>query len=63
MVEQTGYADVGDEEEINLHLKKQSDSSDEVLVAMTEAYGAEKLEAMKPGEFYRLYKDYYLSRQ
>jgi len=44
-------------------LKKDGGSTDDVLVEMSHVYGAETLEKMKPGEFYRLYRDYALGRQ
>jgi len=62
-VEQTGYANFGDEEEINLYLKNNAEAADETLVAMTEVYGQETLEKMKPSEFYRLYKDYPMGKE
>ena len=37
--------------------------ADETLAAMSHHYGQETLEKMKPGEFYRLYKDYSIGRQ
>ena len=58
---QTGYADLGDEEEIKLLLD--SGDTDETLMAMQQHYGQESLEQMKPSEFYRLYKDYSLAKQ
>ena len=54
----TGYADVGDEEEISLLLA--SGQTDATLMAMRDAYGQENLEKMTSSEFYRLYKDYSL---
>jgi hypothetical protein len=62
-VEQTGYANFGDEEELAVHLKHQSEEADVTLQAMSEYYGQEKLEKMKPSDFYRLYKDFSLGRQ
>ena len=61
--ESTGFAEIGDEEELNLFLKAQAGDSDETLMAMQEHYGQENLEKMKPSEFYRLYKDYALAKQ
>ena len=62
-VEQTGYANFGDEEELNQHLKNQPEAADKTLVAMSDTYGQKHLEEMKPSEFYRLYKDYSLGKQ
>lgn len=58
VVEQTGYANFGDEEEINEHLKANPEFADNALEQMSETYGRENLEKMKPAEFYRLYKDF-----
>ena len=60
--ESTGYANFGDEEEINEHLKNQPDAADQALQQMSETYGQEHLEKMKPTEFYRLYKDFSLGK-
>lgn len=61
--ETTGYATFGDEEELNHHLKFESEEADQTIAAMSDHYGQERLEKMKPSEFYRLYKDYSLGRQ
>ena len=61
-VAQTGYANFGDEEEINMQLSHEDDATDETLVAMTNVYGQKNLEQMKPAEFYRLYKEYSLGK-
>ena len=60
--ESTGYANLGDENELNLQLKNNQNSADETLIAMSTEYGQDKLEQMKPSEFYRLYKDYSLGK-
>jgi len=62
-VEQTGYANFGDEEELNLYLKNNAEAADDTLVAMSEVYGQERLEKMQPSEFYRLYKDYSMGKE
>jgi len=61
--ESTGYATFGDEEELNHHIKFQSEEADETIAAMSDHYGQERLEKMKASEFYRLYKDYSLGKQ
>lgn len=61
--ESTGYANFGDEEELALHLKHSPEAADDTLAAMSEFYGQDNLEKMKPTEFYRLYKDYSLGKQ
>lgn len=60
-VSSTGYADIGDDNELAIALKNGS-QADETLVAMTQQYGQESLEQMKPNEFYRLYKDFAIGR-
>lgn len=62
-VEQTGYANFGDEAEIAAQLKDNPDSADDCLREMQDQFGQERLEKMAPTEFYRLYKDYSLGRQ
>jgi len=61
--ESTGFANFGDEEELNEDLKKFPEQVDDTLKAMTKTYGQERLEKMRPSEFYRLYRDYSLGRQ
>ena len=58
----TGYADFGDEEELAVHLKNDSEAADETLRIMADTYGKEELEKMKPSEFYRLYRDFSLGK-
>lgn len=61
--ESTGYATFGDEEELAMHLKHRSQDADATIEAMSDFYGQERLEKMKPSEFYRLYKDFSLGKQ
>lgn len=63
VAESTGYATLGDEEELSHHIKHQGAAADDTLGAMSDHYGQERLEKMKPSEFYRLYKDYSLGKQ
>ena len=56
--QQTGYANFGDEEEIAAQLGARGDGADDILAQMSVEYGQDRLERMKPSEFYRLYKDF-----
>ena len=62
VAQQTGYANVGDEGEINAFLKKDDNAADDTLVEMTHVFGQEKLQKMRPSEFYRLYRDFSLGK-
>jgi len=44
MATQTGFANVGDEGEINAYLKQEPEAADQTLVEMTHIYGHERLE-------------------
>lgn len=61
-VEQTGYANFGDEEEIAAQLSSDTGAADDTLALMSEAYGQDRLEQMKPSEFYRLYRDFSMGK-
>ena len=58
-VTQTGF----DQKDKALLIESMPEAADEHLTAMSEKYGQENLEAMKPADFYRLYKEYSFSRQ
>jgi hypothetical protein len=45
-VEQTGYANFGDEAELNLYLKENSEAADDTIAEMSTIYGQDKLEKM-----------------
>lgn len=59
----TGYASFGDEASVALQLEKDPNQADEILQALTDNFGKENLEKMKPAEFYRLYRDYAVAKQ
>ena len=62
IAKQTGYANVGDEGEINAFLKSDNNAADETLVEMTHVFGQDRLQKMRPSEFYRLYRDFSLGK-
>ena len=63
IVEQTGYANVGNEHEITSFLQTDPSDADDTLVEMTHVFGQEKLDKMSSSEFYRLYRDFSMSKQ
>ena len=63
VVEQTGYANIGDESEITNFLASEPEAADATLIEMTHVFGQEKLDKMSSQEFYRLYRDFSLSKQ
>ena len=56
---QTGYADMAREDAVNASLEDDA-HTEQQLRELTELYGKEKLDEMKPGELYKLYKRHQL---
>ena len=60
--EMTGFANYGGEDFINANIEANPEESNLVIREMQKDYGQEQLEQMSSQEFYRLYKDYTLTR-
>lgn len=57
----TGYANVNTEEEVDHCLIDNPERAEAVLKQMQDIYGPEKMEAMKPAELYKAYKEFAIS--
>ena len=57
----TGYANVNTEEEVDHCLINNTERADSILKQMQEVYGEEKMQAMKPAELYKAYKEFAVS--